>query len=327
MNKKASPKYYIYAESEGKNGRFVETTYEEKKYVIEEDPLKTAYLKTNPFLYNPKKAQFPIFSIEDFLIKVGKEEMAFGDAIRNTEFSLPKRRRIVKKAFRTWNKSYSIAKTATFSESDKMVEVIGEVSGLKFSWKLKLLLCCLFVVTLFLNEINSYLWKSFTLTGFGNYFQNVLMNMYSENVWLKIVGNLTVYIILFTIFFSSIYSLISKDFSRNYRLAQKYLDSSERSISRSYNKRWKNARRYYLKALRNSKRPYFPPLDIEEIQEGELNIDVFKQICQVLVERAYKYKKSKPVLNVLRNVLMFISIVGSGTILIFTVIHMVLSIF
>ena len=182
-------------------------------------------------------------------------------------------------------------------------------------------------MTLFLNEINSYLWKSFTLTGFGNYFQNVLMNMYSENVWLKIVGNLTVYIILFTIFFSSIYSLISKDFSRNYRLAQKYLDSSERSISRSYNKRWKNARRYYLKALRNSKRPYFPPLDIEEIQEGELNIDVFKQICQVLVERAYKYKKSKPVLNVLRNVLMFISIVGSGTILIFTVIHMVLSIF
>lgn len=327
MNKhKVSPKYYIYDDSEG-NGRFVETTYEDESFVVEADPLKTEYLRTNPFLYNPEKAKFPIFSIEDFLIKVGKEEMAFGDAIRNSEFSLLKRRRIVKKAFRTWNKSYSMAKTATFSESDKMVEVIGEVSALKFSWKLKLILCLLFVLTLFLSEINSYLWQSFALTRFGNYFHNVLFNMYSENIWLKTVGNLTVYIILFTIFYSSFYSMISRDFSRNYRLAQKYLDSSERSISRSYKKRWKNARRYYLKALRSYKTPYFPPLNIEEIQEGELNIDVFKQICQVLVDRAYKYKKSKPVLNVLKTVLMFLSISGSGTILVFTVFNMILSIF
>ena len=51
--------------------------------------------------------------------------------------------------------------------------------------------------------------------------------MYQNFSWLKIVGNVGIYISLTLIFYSTIYSFIIKDFRKNYKLAQDFLTSSE----------------------------------------------------------------------------------------------------
>ncbi len=329
MYKQDSPKYYIYNPDNGKRGKFVETVKsDEPKFVgPATDPIKMTFLRTNPFLYNPETALFPVLSIEEFLVNTGRQEIPFGDVIRNPDFTYGKRKKIIKKAFKTWNKDYNSQKDTAFIENDKTVEVIGEVSSLKFSLKSKLLLCFLFIFTVLVVGTNSYIWSRFTSSPIGSYFHRILLGMYESSTWLKVIGNLSVYIILVSIFYSFIYSLISRDFSRNYRLAQSYLDRSERTISRSYKKKWRKARKYYLKSISKTKNPYFPPLEIESVQEGEINIAVFKQICQVLVDRAYKYKKSKPFITGLKNVLMTLCIVGAGILFVFIIFNLILSIF
>ena len=69
--------------------------------------------------------------------------------------------------------------------------------------------------------------------------------------------------------------------------------------------------------MRKRKNKYYPPLGIEEIQEGDMSIDIFRQICQVLVERSYRYKKSKPFVVGFRNVLILLSIAGAACLLCF----------
>lgn len=291
------------------------------------DSGKATFLRGNPFLYNPQTAVYQINSLEEYLIKAGRIEMAFGDVIRNPEFSDSKRRKYVKKAFRKWNKDYNSKKKIAFSENDKIVEVIGEISYLKFSWKMKILLYFLFIFLLIVVGSSSYIWTFFARSSVGLYFQNVLNDLYSSFAWLQIVGNLSIYIILTSIFYASIYSIISKDFSKNYQLAQSYLNRSEKTISRTYTKKFRKARKYYLSHMRKRKNKYYPPLGIEEIQEGDMSIDIFRQICQVLVERSYRYKKSKPFVVGFRNVLILLSIAGAACLFVFLVYGMILTIF
>ncbi|HEY8395681.1 MAG TPA: hypothetical protein VIK96_02790 [Bacilli bacterium] len=321
-----APKYYVFDEKAGRGGKLVEVASEGEFYSASPiEQSKYPFLSTNPFLYNPENAQIIVYSIEDFLIKVGKQDALFGDAIRNPVIPISKRKRIIKKTFKTWKKNYIKEKKLTFTEGGKIVDVLGEVSVLKFSWKYRLLLFLLFGLTVLLVGIDSYLWEEFALTGIGNYFYNLLAGMYEGSSWLRSVGNFSIYVILFSIFYASIYTLISDDFLKNYKLTESFLDNSEKNIDRSFKKRWRTARKYYLRALKNIRK--VPPLGIEEVQEGQVNIDVFKQVCQVLVDRAYKYKKAKPVINVLKFLLLALSVLGSGTVLLFTIFQMILSIF
>lgn len=328
FKQQASPKYYVY-NPDGKQKKFVETSAIDIPDFVgpQIDPAKQRFLKTNPFLYNPETADFPVLSIEDFLVKVGKNEIALGDVIRNPEISYSKRRRIIKNAFRLWNKDYNNKKNSAFIDNERTVEVISEVTSLKFSWKSKLLLAVLLFFTVFMIGFNSYLWDKFSLTIVGNYFYLVINRMYTATAWLRVVGNLSVYLILITIFYSLIYNLISKDFSKNYRLAKTYLDRSENNISQSYKKRWRKARSYYLRAIKKHKNLYFPPLDIGSVQEGQMNIAIFQQICQSLIDRAYKYKKTKPIIKFFKHTLMILCIAGAGTLFIFLIYNIILSIF
>jgi hypothetical protein len=102
MYKQDSPKYYIYNPDNGKRGKFVETVKsDEPKFVgPATDPIKMTFLRTNPFLYNPETALFPVLSIEEFLVNTGRQEIPFGDVIRNPDFTYGKRKKIIKKAFR-----------------------------------------------------------------------------------------------------------------------------------------------------------------------------------------------------------------------------------
>lgn len=294
--------------------------------VVNNDSALAMMLRGNPFLYNSQTTPFKVTSLEEYLIKVKKEEIAFGDVLRNPKFSFRKRKCIIKKAFKTWNKDYTKKKDKAFEENDKVIEVIGEINYLKFKTSVKVILYLLFVVMLFIVGTSSVLWDKITSGKFGYSLQQTIINMFVKSPWLQMVGNITIYLIIIVIFYSTIYTLILRDFKQNYKLAQNFLNRSETTISRSYKKKWTKARRYYLSLL-NKKKPYFAPLPIEDVEEGDINISIFNSICQATIDRAYKMKKSKPYIMFLKTVLVFTSIGGSVVVLLFTIINLVISIF
>lgn len=270
------------------------------------DTVLNNYLRGNPFLYNPKTDNVVVSSLEDFIIKAKKEEMAFGDVIRNPKFSPKQRKKIIKKAFISWKKEYTEKKNQTFKENDKVIEVIGDISYLEYTIKAKLLLIFIFILLLFLVVTDSALWELIKQKTFGYTIYMSITQMYGKMNWLKIVGNVGVYACLVLIFYSSIYSFIIKDFRKNYKLAQAFLTNSEVSISRDFKKKYNKAKRYYLKRINNKKYPFFPPLNIEEVQEGKMNITIFNEICKATIDRAYVVKKSKPYFSALNNILKFL---------------------
>jgi len=319
--KKIEPRYYVY---ENRDGKLVEVVPEAAPGPAIEASTYP-FLRTNPFLYNPEASPLIVYSIEDFLVTVKKRELVFGDVIRDPEIPLKQRRKIVKKAFRNWKKSYVKEKKQTFSESGKIIDVLGEVSVLRFSWKYKLVLFVLFFVAVFLVAVNSAIWEDFSLTKVGNYLHGRLSDMYATHAWLGSVGNITIYVILSAILFVTVAGLISRDYQKNYKLTESFLDDSERDIDRSFKRRWKKARKYYLRELKNIRKT--PPLDIGAVQEGQINIQLFKDACQVLLNRAHKYKKAKPFINGFKYVLLSLSILGTATLFVFAVYEMILSIF
>lgn len=267
-----------------------------------------SYLGTNPFLYNSKTANVAVNSIEDFYIQDKSEKIALGDVIRNQRYSPRKRVKLIKKAFSNWKKDYISKKNQTFKENDKVVEVIGDISYLEYTWKAKLLLFIIFILLLFLVVTESIIWNGIKQGPIGYFFYRSIVGMYEKMGWLKIIGNIGIYLSLILIFYSSLYSYIIKDFRKNYKLAQSFLNNSESSISRQFNKKYNRAKRYYLKRINNKKYPFFPPLNIEEVEEGTMNITIFNDICRATIDRAYIVKKTKPLIQTINTILKFLGL-------------------
>ena len=91
---KTEPKYYVFDKD---RKELVEVASENDNYQMNNDANKYPFLKTNPFLYNPETAPLVVYSIEDFSITVKKQELVFGDVIRDPNIPLAKRKRIIKK--------------------------------------------------------------------------------------------------------------------------------------------------------------------------------------------------------------------------------------
>lgn len=59
------------------------------------ESLLTNYLHTNPFLYNPETTDVVVHSIEDFMIEVKREKMAFGDVLEILSLNQNKERKLL----------------------------------------------------------------------------------------------------------------------------------------------------------------------------------------------------------------------------------------
>lgn len=294
---------------------------------LSSETLLTNYLYTNPFLYNPETTNVVVHSIEDFMIAVKSDNIALGDVVRNPKYSPHQRKKIINKAFKNWRKEYLVKKNQTFKENDKVVEIIGEISYLDYSWKTKLIIGLIFVLLLFLVVTDSLIWNLIKQGSFGYLFYNSLVMMYENMNWLKLLGNIGIYLSLILIFYSTIYSFIIRDFRKNYKLAQSFLTNSEVTISREFNKKYRKARKYYVKRVNNKKYPFFPPLSIEEVQEGKVNITIFNEICKATIDRAYIVKKSKPYITAMKKILQFSGFACAGIIVVMSIYNLIINIF
>ncbi|HNZ50403.1 MAG TPA: hypothetical protein PLO88_01675 [Bacilli bacterium] len=290
------------------------------------DTAKTQFLRTNPFMYNSKTSAYPITSIEEYLVKVRKSEFALGDIVRNPDLSKTKKRRLVKRAFKNWNKDYNTQKSRAFSDSDKTMEVIGGVNFMKISFATKLVMMVLFLLMIFIVSLNSYLWMKIAQTNFGFRLRQNVMDLFNTTAWLKMLANLTIYVLVMFMFYATIYSMVSKDFVRNHKMAINYLKKSEKAISRAYKKKFKKAKTYYLKMIGSKKRSH-PPLDIKKVEEGQINITTFDNIRKVTVDRAYTLKKHRPLYVGLKNIFLLLSFGGSLTVVGYALYKIVVSLF
>lgn len=293
---------------------------------INTDSAKMLFLRGNPFMYNSKTTAYPITSLEEYLIKVRKQEMAFGDVLRNPEFTRRKRRKLIKQAFQTWDKQYNSQKKTVFTENEKTVDVIGDVNFMKISLGMKILIIFLFTLMIFMISTDSFLWERIAQRNFGFKIYNLLIGIFEGALWLRIVGNLTVYLLILFIFYAAIYTLISTNYVKEYKMAQDYLKRSEKTISRQYKKKYQKARKYYLSYI-NSKKQFIAPMDIKAVEEGQVNIATFDRVRQVTVDRAYKLKKSRPIYVGIKNIFLFLSVGGSATVIGYALFKMILSVF
>ncbi|MGD9604799.1 MAG: hypothetical protein AB7V00_01425 [Bacilli bacterium] len=291
-----------------------------------QDTAKVQFLKTNPFMYNSKTSAYQISSLEEFLVKVRKEDYALGDIARNPEFSKSKKRRLVKKAFKDWDKEYSTQKKNVFKESDKTIEVIGDVNFMNIQFGTKLLIVGLFLLMIFVISLDSYIWNKISQGNFGFRIHQSLMDLFNATSWLKLVANITVYILVLFIFYATIYSMVSMDFVKDHKLAVDYLKKSEKTINRDYKKKFQKARSYYLRIITSKKR-YNPPYDIKNVEEGHVNITTFDNIRKVAIDRAYTLKKRRPLYVGLKNIFLFLSVGGSLTVIGYALFKVVISLF
>src|SRR5690606_32470412 len=118
------------------------------------------------------------------------------DVVRNPKYSPHQRKKIINKAFKNWRKEYLVKKNQTFKENDKVVEIIGEISYLDYSWKTKLIIGLIFVLLLFLVVTDSLIWNLIKQGSFGYLFYNSLVMMYENMNWLKLLGNIGIYLSL-----------------------------------------------------------------------------------------------------------------------------------
>jgi hypothetical protein len=290
------------------------------------DPARIQFLRGNPFSYNSKKSAFQVSSIEDYLVKVRREDLALGDIVRSSNFKKSKKKTIVKHAFRNWEKQYNSQKKHVFDESDRTIDVIGDVNFMNIPFGTKMMIFGLFILMIFMISPNAFFWQKIAESGFGYRINQLLISTYQSTSWLKIVGNLTVYILIIFIFYASIYSMVSMDFVKDHKMAVDYLKRSEKIISKQYKKKSQKARKYYLSMITSHKK-HIQPMDMKEVEEGRVNITTFDNIRKISIDRAYKLKKSRPIYIGLKNLFLFLSIGGSATVIGYSLFKMVMSLF
>lgn len=320
MVKQSLPKFQIYEKSDkGKKLQQVNSdnpiledyNMNQPFFIADHNNPKIQKQSENPFLQNPNTQSVDVLSIEDFLIDVKGKKILFGDVINNPEYSLRTRKKITKRAFKEWRKEFQKHKKLTFKENEKVVSIIGEISFVKLNFKLKIFNLIIFLLILFLVTIDSNVWEIIKLSKFGNKIFIGLNSMYLKFGWLKQVGIITTYITLFLIFYNHFYSMMFRDFQKDYQLAKNFLNKSEGRITKDFNKKYNNARKYYLSKINNKKIPYFPPLSMDQVQEGQINISIFNDICKKTIDRGYRVKKTRPYVVGIRFILQWTTYIGS----------------
>ncbi|HHZ17943.1 MAG TPA: hypothetical protein GX390_01525 [Acholeplasmataceae bacterium] len=300
------------------SGKYVKSRESEPAIAVQDSAIVTSemseekarILRGNPFMYNPETSAVSVYSLEDFLVTYKKKEYVLGDVIRNPAFPLRIRRKIFKKNFKAWHKDYVKNKRRVFRENYRTVEVVKSIGNVKFSIYVELAIWAMLVAMVFITGIDSPLWERIAQGRFGLFMKTTLTAMYASASWLRIVANISIYLLVALIFYSLFFRLIIRDYRKYYRAAHDYLDRSETKINRDYKKKRKKAYRYYLRYLKKNASMYYPPLDISEVQEGEVNIRVFDIVSKATVNKSYRIMKWEPFLKITKTALLFLSIAG-----------------
>ncbi|MDD2492801.1 MAG: hypothetical protein RBR48_00265 [Bacilli bacterium] len=276
------------------------------------------FLKGNPFLYNPLNSPYIVSSIEDYRIKYKKDYQAFGYLIRNATYSRYRRRRIAKKTFVFWEKDIKKAQETRVIESTSVIETSGDIKVKRFSGKFKLLLWLMLILLIFIACLTNGL---FTKTFGGNFFvqmENLLTNGFIENNWMKVIMNVTLYLIIVTLIYARYYNINIQDFKKITNCAHYMLERNTRILDKEYEKKIKKAKKYYTTSV--LKKNYtFAPYAMNLVCEGKIGNQTLDTISQAVIEKSSNFKKKKFWVLLIKNLLMLLSIIGTLLVVVYVI--------
>lgn len=279
---------------------------------------KIEFLKGNPFLYNPLNSPYIITSIEDYRIKYKKDYQAFGYLIRNATYSRYRRRRIAKKTFAYWEKDLKKAQETRVIESNSVIETSGDIKIKRFSTKFKLLLWFMLIILIFISSLaNGLLVKTFG-SNFFVQMENLLSNGFLLNSWIKIILDISLYLIIITLLYARYYNMNIQDFKRITDCAHFMLEKNTRLLEKEYEKKIKKAKTYYITNVLR-KNYTFTPYAMNLVCEGKIGNQTLEAISQAIIDKSSNFKKKKFWFTFSRNLLILLSIIGTLSVVVYVI--------
>ncbi len=271
---------------------------------------KIEFLKGNPFLYDPLNSPYIVSSIEDYRIKYKKDYQSFGHLIRNATYSRYRRRRIAKKAFSFWEKDIQKAQEKRIIESSSVIETSGNIKIKPFSWKAILLLWLMLIILMFIACLTNGLF----VRAFGNNFfvqmANLLNNGFSINPWIKLIMNVTLYLVIIALIYAKYYNVNIQDFKKITNSAHYILEKNTRILDKEYEKKIKKAKTYYMTSVLR-KNYTFAPYTINLVCEGKIGNQTLDTISQAIIDKSSNFKKKKVWFLLFKSLLIILSIAGT----------------
>lgn len=254
-------------------------------------------LFTNPFLYNNENAMNTMVdSIEDFAVQYKKENVYFGSVIRNSK--IPKRKRIkaLKKYFKKWYSDFNYTYLEAAGGSSKAIETLKAtpVKMTGFKYKLIMFLFIIFYSVIVFGIVNS----KYSIVNEEPIMNicNILLNMFNDNVFFKILIIIPIVIIFLLLIFGIVYRIKTREFIKTKKESKKISNRSVKELKKSFKKNYPKTYGYYLKQVKKSNDFIYEAVSINDVTCNKNDIFVIEKLisktvskCAVQQQRTKKY--------------------------------------
>mgnify|MGYP000886258462 CR=1 FL=1 len=250
-----------------------------------------SFLHTNPFLYNIKKPDYVITSIEEFYIDVKKETKAFGTVIRGSIYKDNNKIKYTKKAFKKWHQDFVANKDRILNPDDEKVQIKDAYvfKKIKFWYYLILILVFIFLALILFKP--GLMWTSLENKNWFIKLNNGI-NMALSNKNFNLFTNISLILTIAGLLFATIYNRIVKEHRKfNVERFILYKDANKK-VEREFKKKYKFARRYYVKNIRKDKFAY-APLSIDKTAIEQVDLKEIEAITEAFLNKAKNLKKQK----------------------------------
>lgn len=274
------------------------------------------YLQSNPFLYNPRKAQYAVSSIEEFYIDVKKDKVPFGAVVRSKDLDRFKKRKIITKALKNWKNDFKNQKNEVFNKQNDQLVVVDAITSARFSITSYIILIFLLILLSLISFKNGEMWTIFSTKSFFEKMVAGIDLSYSHK-WVKIVATLSLYQIFLTLFYGFFHNAVIKDFIRTNIGTNSVYKRSCKILEKNFKKKFAITRKYYLK--QNWKNPLsIAPLGIDKTSTGEVDLEDIKAIIDAFIKKSASLKRKKYLLQALQFLTFFLSCGGGLTVVGYT---------
>lgn len=254
-------------------------------------------IKTNPFFFKcVEKEMFNISSIEDFLVKVKREQMPLGKLLRG-DYRRGLKKRIITKSIKQWMDEFIDAKNVADEviEADQEEKPI-EMKRIKVGTLFGMTLCTIIV---FVLAFGNGAWFTSTIDSF---FINFIQGFYasSHEAIPSIALLVGIYSSIAAWAMIGLYRSVLSNYFKMFKKRKKKEAAMRVQISTDFQRKSKKTFKYYKRACRKSNISAIPPLPIEETGIVGVNFEDIQELNNDYKRSTIAIKKKKGLLSFLR---------------------------
>jgi len=276
------------------------------------------YLKGNPFSHNLNESEFKVNTIEEYYVKDKDEYILLSDLMRSGQYSRRQKRKILKRNFNEWIKSYNKEKYESVKVAESTFTMIGKISFPRFGFIKQILFVMMFVVMISIVYHENNLVIRLFRPKVGNIVHNSLNSFFANYQWAQIAINISLYAIIVGILVLKFIDTVQNEYRKNYYRTQKMLKNAKNILNRDFRRKSQRARRYYLAKVLNKPDKY-PPLRMDQVGESRMTLQRFNNVSKQVVVSGAKIKRWNWLFVSLRFILIWTSLLGGIGLLVLTI--------